>query len=117
MTYRTKLLDGRVPLPIRLRALAGVSDGDPVDITVVKGGLLVTPARRAREIAKPASQTQQRRAVVARLRKEAPESLKAMWADAKRQGTDKLSMREVDAIIAEVRSEQAAKRRQTQPVE
>jgi hypothetical protein len=101
MTYRTRLLGGRVPLPTRLRALAGVSDGDPVDVTVVKGGLLVTPARRAPEIAKPASQTQQRRALVAPLREEAPESLKAMWADARRQGTGKPSMREIDAIIAQ----------------
>jgi hypothetical protein len=116
MTYRTKLLGGRVALPTRLHALAGVSDGDPVDVTVVKGGLLVTPARRAPEVAKPAGQTQQRRAVLARLREEAPQSLKAMWADAKRRGTDKLSMREIDALIAEVRTEQTTKRRHAPPV-
>ncbi len=102
MTYRTKLLGGRVPLPSRLRVLAGVSDGDPVDVTLVKGGLLVTPARAAIDPTKSAGQTQQRRAALARLREEAPPSLKAMWADAKRQGADKLSMREIDAIIAEV---------------
>jgi len=39
-----------------------------------------------------------------------------MWADAKRNCTDRMTMREIDAIIAEVRAEQAAKRKTKQPV-
>jgi uncharacterized protein (DUF4415 family) len=46
-----------------------------------------------------------------RLMNEAPVSVQAMWADSQQHGTDKLAMREIDAIIAEVRAEQAAKHR------
>jgi hypothetical protein len=38
-----------------------------------------------------------------------------MWADAKRNGTSQLAMREIDAIIAEVRSEQAAEQKTEDP--
>jgi hypothetical protein len=114
MTYRTKMLDGRISLPSRLRTLAGVSDGDSVDVTFVQGGFVVTAAERP-TTSKPASRTQQRRAFMVRLRAEAPASLKAMWADAKRSGNDKMTMREIDAIIAEVRAEQAGKQGIKQP--
>ncbi len=99
--------DGRISLPGRLRNLAGVSDGDRVDVTLVQGSFVVTPQRRAAATA-PANRTQ-RRVFLRRLRDEAPDSLKAMWASSKRNGTDKTTMREIDSIIAEVRAEQAAK--------
>lgn len=40
----------------------------------------------------------------------APDWLKDIWADAKKNGTDKLTMREIDREIAEVRS-QASRRK------
>ena len=115
MTYRTKLLEGSISLPSRLRALMGVSDGDPVDVTAVEGGFVVTAARSPVTPATPAAPGRQRRAVGARLRAGAPAALKAMWADAKRHGSDKTTMREIDAIVAEVRAEQASKPRAKQP--
>ena len=45
----------------------------------------------------------------------APEWLKAVQADAKSKGLDKLSMREIDAIIADTRRE-AAQERSSRPV-
>jgi prevent-host-death family protein len=39
-----------------------------------------------------------------------PEWLKSIWADSKRNGTDKLSMREIDSVIAEVRRDAKAKK-------
>jgi len=109
MTFRSKLQNGRIPLPSRLRTLAGVSDGDPVDVAFVQGRFVVTPARR-NSSAKPPSLTQ-RKAVLSRLRADAPTSLKAMWADSRRHGTNKMTMRQIDALIAEVRAEQALKRK------
>ena len=47
----------------------------------------------------------QRKAVLSRLRDEAPASLKAMWVDSRRHGIGKMTMREIDALIAEVRTE------------
>jgi len=105
---------GRVSLPSRLRTLAGVSDGDPVNVTLVQGRFVVTPAGRAPSAT--ATSRKQREAVLSRLRAEAPASLQAMWADSQRHGTDKMTMREIDAIIAEVRGEQAAKKKIKQPV-
>lgn len=47
-----------------------------------------------------------RKTALARLRAVAPASLKAMWADSQRHGTNKMTMRQIDALIAEVRAEQ-----------
>ena len=49
----------------------------------------------------------QRKAVLSRLQAEAPASLKAMWADFRRHGTGKMTMWQIDTLIAEVRTEQA----------
>ena len=74
MTFKTKLQNGRIPLPSRLRTLAGVSDGDPVSVTLIQGRFVVTPARRNAS-AKPPSR-QQRKTVLSRLRAEAPDRSK-----------------------------------------
>jgi len=44
MAFKTKLRNGLVPLPSRLRTLAGVADGDPVSVSLIQGGIVVTPA-------------------------------------------------------------------------
>jgi hypothetical protein len=43
-------------------------------------------------------------------RDSAPESLKRMWAASKRKGTDKISLREINAEIAASRKEERQKR-------
>ena len=68
MTFKTKLQNGIVPLPSRLRTLAGVSDGDPVSVTLIQGRFVVTPAGRSHS-AKPPSR-KSRKAVLSRLRAE-----------------------------------------------
>jgi bifunctional DNA-binding transcriptional regulator/antitoxin component of YhaV-PrlF toxin-antitoxin module len=113
MTFKTKLQNGRVPLPSRLRTLAGVSDGDPLSVSLIQGRFVVTPAGR-RPSPKPPS-PKQRKAVLSRMRAEGPASLQAMWADSRSHGTDKMTMREINALIAEVRAEQTAKRKVQQP--
>jgi prevent-host-death family protein len=45
----------------------------------------------------------------------APEWLKASWKNAEQRGTSKLSMRQIDTIIAEVRSAQEPKKKAKQP--
>jgi bifunctional DNA-binding transcriptional regulator/antitoxin component of YhaV-PrlF toxin-antitoxin module len=107
ITFKTKLQNGRIPLPSRLRTLAGVSDGDPVSVTLIQGRFVVTPA--GRRVAANAPSRTQHRAVLSRLRADAPASLKAMWADSRRHGTNKMTMRQIDALIAQVRAQQASK--------
>jgi len=117
MTYRTKIQDGQIVVPSRLRRLAGLAEGDPLDITVEQGKLvMVAPVRSPRAVATPRkTQKQQRDEFQQKLRDTAPESLKSMWAASKRNGTDKMTTREINAIISEVRAEQA-KHKIKQPV-
>ena|SRR5579863_5691016 len=118
MTYRTKIQDGQIVVPSRLRRLAGLAEGDPLDVTVEQGKLvMVAPVRPSRTVAAPRkTQKQQREEFLRKLRNTAPESLKKMWADSKRNGTDKMTAREINAIISEVRAERAAKQKIKQPV-
>ena len=118
MTYRTKIQDGQIVVPSRLRRLAGLAEGEPLDITVEQGKLVVVAqVRSARTVDAPKkTQKQQRDEVLQKLRSSAPESLRVMWAESKRRGADKTSMGQINAIIAEVRAEQATKRKTKQPV-
>ena len=110
MTYRTKIQDGQIVVPSRLRRLAGLAEGDPLDVTFEQGKLvMVAPVRSARTAPAPKSTPKKRRQeFLQKLRTSAPESLKRMSADSKCHGTDKMSMRQIDAIIAEVRAEHAS---------
>jgi AbrB family looped-hinge helix DNA binding protein len=112
MTYRTKIQDGQIVVPSRLRRLAGLAEGDPLDVTVEQGKLvMVAPVRSSRTVAAPRkTQKQQREEFLQKLRNSAPESLKRMWAQSKRNGTDKISMREINAEIAAHRKEERQKR-------
>jgi AbrB family looped-hinge helix DNA binding protein len=112
MAYRTKIQDGQIVVPSRLRRLAGLAEGDPLDVTFEQGKLvLVAPVRPARTVAAPRkTQKQQREEFLRTLRASAPESLKRMWADSKCNGTDKISMREINAEIAASRKEERQKR-------
>ncbi len=108
LTFKTKLQDGRVPLPSRLRTLAGVFDGDPLSVSLIGGRFVVTPAGGRSASPKPPSRDPWK-TVLSRLRAEAPASLEAMWTDSRRHGTGKMTMREIDALIAEVRAERTPK--------
>jgi AbrB family looped-hinge helix DNA binding protein len=117
MTYRTKIQDGQIVVPGRIRRLAGLAEGDPVDVAVEQGKLvMVARVRSSRTVAASRKiQKQQREEFVQKLRNTAPESLKRMWADSKRNGTDKMTTREINAIISEVRAEQPAKQKIKNP--
>ena len=107
MTFKTKLQDGRIPLPTRLRTLAGVADGDRLDVTFDRGRFIVTPAPTG-----PAKKSKQQRAgFLQELRDNAPDWLKDAWAESKRKGTDKLTMREINAEIAATRREVRTRQR------
>src|ERR1035437_7649819 len=56
MTYRTKIQDGQIVVPSRLRRLAGLAEGDPLDVTFEQGKLvMVAPVRSARTAPAPKS--------------------------------------------------------------
>ena len=54
---------------------------------------------------------QRREGFLKELRDSAPESLKRMWEESKRNGTDKISLREINAEIAASRKEERQKRK------
>jgi hypothetical protein len=56
---------------------------------------------------------QRREGFLKELRASAPESLKRMWEASRRNGTDKMSMREINAEIAAYRKEARQKRKTT----
>jgi bifunctional DNA-binding transcriptional regulator/antitoxin component of YhaV-PrlF toxin-antitoxin module len=104
MTYRTKVEEGRITVPSRLRTLAGLSDGDAVEVALVKGRFVVTPTRQTASTDRKSQQQ-----FIERLRAEAPPALRALWTESKRHGTDKMASRQINAIISQVRAEQTAK--------
>ena len=81
-------------------------------MTVEQGKLvMIAPVRSSRTVATPRkTQKQQREEFLQKLRNSAPESMKRMWAESKRNGTDKMSMREINAEIAAYRKEERQKR-------
>lgn len=94
-------------LPSRLRDAIGVAEGDLVEATVQRGKIVLTPKTVLDRI--PTGKTEQQR-FFKQLRAEAPEWLKDVWAASKRRGTDKLTMRQINNIVAEVRQEQPKKK-------
>jgi AbrB family looped-hinge helix DNA binding protein len=113
MTYRTKIQDGQIVVPSRLRRLAGLAEGDPLDVTFEQGKLTVmTPGRgKSRSVAahlrRPKSNgaTSSSRSCGA----SAPEALKKIWAESVRKGTGKITLREINSEIAAHRREKRQK--------
>ena len=97
MTFRTKLQDGQIPLPPRLRTLAGVADGDRLDVTFDQGRLIVTPDRLI--VREPEKKNRKR------LLEKFATALEDVRADAERRGANKLTMRQINADIAAYRRE------------
>lgn len=85
----------QVVIPQRVRLQLGINRGDLLEAKVERGKLTYTPKLlidRLREIAPT------------------PPPLKAMQEEAKRKGTDKLTMREINAEIAAARRRQRKKK-------
>lgn len=92
MTVKDKY---QVVIPRGVREQLGISRGDILEAKVERGKLTYTP-----------------KVLIDRLRAIAPTppALKAMQEEAKRKGTDKLTMREINAEIAAVRRQQQRKK-------
>src|SRR5580704_10483855 len=100
----------QVVIPQALRKQLGVSLGDVLEANVEDGQLTYTPKMVIDRI--PAGKAARER-FFKQLRAEAPASLKAIWADSKRNGTDKIAMREMDAEVSRVR--RTRKRKTSRP--
>jgi AbrB family looped-hinge helix DNA binding protein len=113
MTYRTKIQDGQIVVPSRLRRLAGLAEGDPLDVTFEQGKLTVmTPGRgKSRSVAAQPKKTEKQRRdeFLQKLRGSAPEALKKIWAESVRKGTGKITLREINSEIAAHRREKRQK--------
>ena len=90
----------QVVIPRDAREKLGIARGDVLDVSVERGRLIYTPKSVIDRI--PASKAERAR-FFKKLRDEAPAWLKEMWATSKRNGTDKITMREIDAEVAAVR--------------
>ena len=96
----------QVVIPQAIREELGISQGDVLEAKVERGRLTYTPKTVVDRI--PAGKAE-RALFFKRLRDEAPLWLTESWAASKRRGTDKITMREIDAEIAAVRCERSKK--------
>jgi AbrB family looped-hinge helix DNA binding protein len=90
----------QVVIPRDLREKLRIGRGDLLEAKVERGRLTYTPKSLIDRI--PAGKAERAR-FFKKLRDEAPAWLKEMWAASRRHGTDKLTMREINAEIAAVR--------------
>src|SRR6202035_391638 len=100
----------QVVIPQAIREKLGISRGDVLEAKVERGRLTYTPKTVIDRI--PAGKAEQAR-FFKQLRDEAPAWLEEIWAASKRRGTDKLTMREIDAEISAVRRRPIKKTTQT----
>ena len=118
MTYRTKIQDGQIVVPGRLRRLAGLVEGDSLDITFESGKLiLISKSRGLRSAGDRPSRTrsQKREAFLQKLRDAAPQALKKLWAESQRKGLDRITQREINAEIAAYRKERRQRKQAVTP--
>ena len=97
----------QVVIPQSVRKQLGINRGDLLEAKVEGGKLTYTRKTLIDSI--PTGQADRER-FFEQLRAEAPQWLKEMWASAKRQGTDKLTMRQIDAIVAEARADRSKRK-------
>lgn len=90
----------QVVIPQAIREKLGISQGDVLEAKVENGRITYTPKSVIDRI--PVNKAA-REQFFKQLSAEAPAWLKDTWAASKRRGTDKLTMREIDAEIAFVR--------------
>ena len=96
----------QVVIPQALRKKLGISRGDLLEAKVERGRITYTPKA---VIDRMPSGKAARERFLKQLRAEAPAWLKETWADSKLRGTDKLTMREINAEISAVRRGRAKK--------
>jgi AbrB family looped-hinge helix DNA binding protein len=96
----------QVVIPQAIREQLGISRGDVLEAKLERGRITYTPKTLIDRI--PARKAAQRR-LLKQLREEAPAWLKETWAASKRRGTDKLTVREINAEISAVRRRRAKK--------
>jgi AbrB family looped-hinge helix DNA binding protein len=96
----------QVVIPQAIREKLGISRGDVLEAKVERGRLTYTPKTIIDRV--PASKAD-REKFFKQLRAEAPAWLKEAWAASRRRGTDKLTMREIDAEVSAVRRGRARK--------
>ena len=96
----------QVVIPQRVRKALGINRGDLLEAKAERGKLVYTPKTLLDRI--PTSKAERER-FFRQLRSQAPAWLKQTWDASKRQGTDKMTMREIDAEIATYRQERRAK--------
>jgi AbrB family looped-hinge helix DNA binding protein len=90
----------QVVIPQALREKLGISRGDVLEARAERGRLTYTPKAVIDRI--PAAKAE-RELFFKKLSDRAPAWLKGTWAASKRRGTDKLTMRQIDAEVAAVR--------------
>lgn len=90
----------QVVIPLALRKQLGLNLGDILEANVEDGRLTYTPKMVIDRV--PAGKAARER-FFKQLRADAPASLKAVWAASERNGTDKMTMREIDAEISRAR--------------
>jgi AbrB family looped-hinge helix DNA binding protein len=90
----------QVVIPQAIREKLGISRGDVLEAKAERGRITYTPKTVIDRI--PAGKADRER-FFKKLREDAPAWLKETWAASKRRGTDKLTMREINAEIAAVR--------------
>src|ERR1035438_6389429 len=93
----------QVVIPQAIREKLGISRGDVLEAKVERGRLTYTP-KTVIDRDLPTGKAERAR-FLKQLRDKAPAWLKETWAASKRHGTDKLTMRQIDAEIA-ARSEE-----------
>jgi len=96
----------QVVIPQALRRRLGINRGDVLEAKVERGRLTYTPKTIGDRL--PANKTE-REGFLKQLHEDAPEWLKQTWTASRRNGTDKLAMRQIDAEVAAVRRRRAKK--------
>jgi len=90
----------QVVIPQALREQLGISRGDILEAKVERGRLTYTPKTVIDRI--PTGKAERER-FFKKLGEQAPPWLKETWESSKRQGTDKLTMRQINAEVAAAR--------------
>ena len=97
----------QVVIPQAIREKLGINRGDVLEAKVERGRLTYVPKTIIDRV--PTNAVERAR-FFKQLRAEAPAWLKDLWKESKRRGTDKITMREINAEIAAVRREQGKKK-------
>jgi AbrB family looped-hinge helix DNA binding protein len=90
----------QVVIPQAIREELGISRGDVLEARVERGRITYTPKAVIDRV--PAGKTERER-FFKKLRERAPGWLKETWAASKRHGTDKFTMRQIEAEVSAVR--------------